>query len=91
MASVQRRLYRLRDLADDMGAVTASETAPDGSVSVTVDGNGALVDLRFSQAISKMSPTDFEKALIDTAHAAAARAFAARGDLINAFNDEIRE
>ncbi|QIS09000.1 YbaB/EbfC family nucleoid-associated protein [Nocardia arthritidis] len=91
MASVQKRLYRLRDLADDMGGVVSKETAEDGSITATVDGNGALVDLEFSQAVSRMSPEVFERTLVQTAHAAARRAFTERAELITAFNEEMAE
>lgn len=88
-AGVRRQLYRLHDLGDNMAAIRARETAPDGSVTVEVDGNGALVDLEFSAAISGMTPEQFETVVVSTAHAAAANAFAERTDLINRFNDEI--
>lgn len=91
MDSVQRRLYRIRDLADDMAAVRATETAPDGSMIAEVDGNGALLSLRFSQAVSQMSPAEFEQCLIATTHAAARHAFECRGELVTAFNEEVAE
>ncbi|WP_227998547.1 YbaB/EbfC family nucleoid-associated protein [Nocardia australiensis] len=91
MASVQRRLYRMRDLADDMAGVRARETAPDGSITAEVDGNGALLNLEFSQAISRMSPTEFESTLVATAGAAARRAFEQRGQVVIAFNEEVAE
>jgi DNA-binding protein YbaB len=85
---VQRRLNRMRDLADQMVAVRAHETSPDGVVTVEVDGNGSLLDLRLSAGIAKMSPAEFEKVLVSTAAQAARRAFAERGDLVVAFNEE---
>ncbi|MFI9506343.1 YbaB/EbfC family nucleoid-associated protein [Nocardia sp. NPDC052566] len=91
VASVQKRLYRMRDLADDMAAVTARESAPDDSITAEVDGNGALLNLEFSQAVSKMTPEQFEQALLAATHGAARRAFTARGELITAFNEEVAE
>ncbi|MFG1794391.1 YbaB/EbfC family nucleoid-associated protein [Nocardia altamirensis] len=91
MASVQRRLYRVRDLADDMSAVRARETAPDGSITAEVDGNGALLNLEFTSAISRLSPADFENTLVATANAAARRAFTERAELITAFNQEVAD
>nr|WP_040745765.1 YbaB/EbfC family nucleoid-associated protein [Nocardia transvalensis] len=88
-SSVRQRLYRLQDLADGMRSVQATETSPDGSVTVTVDGNGALLDLSFTEAISTLSPAEFERRLVDTAAAAAHRAFAERAGLITAFNEEV--
>lgn len=88
-ASVQRRLYRLRDLAEDMTSVRATETAADGSVTVEVDGNGAMLNLSFAQSISRLSSAELEQRLVDTAAAAARRAFARRAELITAFNEEV--
>lgn len=88
-ASVRRRLYRLRDLGDQMAGVRARETAPDESLTVEVDGNGALVDLRLSESISRMTPEQFENALVTTSYAAARQAFAERADLVDTFNDEV--
>ncbi|MEV0252253.1 YbaB/EbfC family nucleoid-associated protein [Nocardia sp. NPDC050712] len=90
-ASVQRKLYRIRDLVDDMGAVKVRETSPDGSITAEVDGNGALLNLEFSQEISRLSPEDFEATLTATARAAAAAAFARRADIVTAFNEEVAE
>ncbi|MGY4102267.1 YbaB/EbfC family nucleoid-associated protein [Nocardia sp. R16R-3T] len=91
MAGVARRLYRLRDLTDDMAGVRGRESAPNGSITVTVDGNGTLLDLRFSQAVSRMTPAEFESALVATAAAAARRAFERRSELVTAFNEEVAE
>ncbi|MER7453408.1 YbaB/EbfC family nucleoid-associated protein [Nocardia beijingensis] len=90
-ANVRRRLYRFRDLADDMTSVRATETAVDGSVTVEVDGNGSLLKLSFAHSISRLSPAEFEQRLVDAAAAAARRAFARRAELINAFNEEVAE
>ncbi len=89
--SVRRRLYRMRDLGDRMAAVRARETSPDEMITVEVDGNGALLSLELSESISRLSPAEFESALVHAAMAAARRAFTERGDLINEFNDQMRE
>ncbi|WP_378737223.1 YbaB/EbfC family DNA-binding protein [Nocardia brasiliensis] len=91
MASVQRRLYRVRDLADNMAGVRARETAPDGSITAEVDGNGALLNLEFTSGISRLSAADFENTLVTTAAAAARRAFTERAELITAFNEEVAD
>ncbi|WP_216894429.1 YbaB/EbfC family nucleoid-associated protein [Nocardia alni] len=88
-ASVRRRLYRLRDLGDNMAAIRSRETSEDGAVTVEVDGNGALLDLELSETISRMTPEQFESAVVTTAYAAAVNAFAERADLVNTFNDEV--
>ncbi|WP_345499231.1 YbaB/EbfC family nucleoid-associated protein [Nocardia callitridis] len=91
MASVQQRLYRIRDLADDMSAARGKEAAQDGSITVEVDGNGALLNLEFSSAISRLSPAEFEKKLVATANAAARSAFEQRAEVVTAFNEEVAE
>ncbi|MET8871155.1 YbaB/EbfC family nucleoid-associated protein [Nocardia sp. NPDC004604] len=91
IASVQRRLYRIRDLTDDMAGVRGRETAPDGSITVEVDGTGALLDLQFSQAVSTMTPAGFESTLVATAAAAVRRAFERRSELVTAFNEEVAD
>ncbi|MFI5777160.1 YbaB/EbfC family nucleoid-associated protein [Nocardia sp. NPDC051570] len=89
--SVRRRLYRMRDLGDRMAGVRARETSPDEMITVEVDGNGALLSLELSESISRLSPGEFESVLVATTMAAARRAFTERADLINEFNDEMRE
>ncbi|MBF6297646.1 YbaB/EbfC family nucleoid-associated protein [Nocardia amamiensis] len=90
-ARVHRQLNRMRDLADQMAAVRVRETSPDGAVTAVVDGNGALVDLELSGAITKLSPAEFERILVSTAASAARRAFAERGALVTSFNEEVAE
>lgn len=87
IARVQGQLYRLQDLSETTQGIRAQETSPDGAVTVTVDGNGALVGLEFSAAISKLTPADFEQVLVETARAAVSRAYADRAGAITAFNE----
>ncbi|MEV0433785.1 MULTISPECIES: YbaB/EbfC family nucleoid-associated protein [Nocardia] len=86
IAKVQGQLYRLQDLAEATNDIRAQETSPDGAVTVTVDGSGALVGLEFTGAIAKLSPADFERVLVQTARAAAHRAFGSRAELVTAYN-----
>lgn len=88
IARVRNQLYRLTDLNDAMKGIRVSETSPDGAVTAEVDGNAALVGLSFSAAISKLSPDEFEKTVVDTTRAAAHRAISERGALITTFNEE---
>lgn len=88
IARVQQQMYRLRDLNEATTGILMTETSEDGSVTASVDGNGALVGLSLTGAVAKLSPTDFEKTLVDTARAAAYRAFAERAELVTAYNEE---
>lgn len=88
VARSERQLERMRDLGDRMAGVRARESSPDGAVTVEVDGNGALLDLVFSPLVNRLTPMEFEQLVVSTAQSAAARAFAQRGDLITAFNEQ---
>ncbi|MEV0356832.1 YbaB/EbfC family nucleoid-associated protein [Nocardia sp. NPDC050697] len=90
-AGVRKRLFRLKDLADDMAGVRGRWTSEDGAVTVEVDGNGALVDLVLAPSISALTPADFEQRVVATANAAARAAFERRAKLVNAFNAEVAE
>ncbi|MEV6323780.1 YbaB/EbfC family nucleoid-associated protein [Nocardia sp. NPDC051787] len=87
-AQVRRRMYQMQDLADRLVAVRVRESSPDGTVAVEVDGNGALLALELSSAISGMSPAEFERVVVDTSGSAARKAFEQRAELITAFNEE---
>ncbi|MFE9787952.1 YbaB/EbfC family nucleoid-associated protein [Nocardia salmonicida] len=86
IAKVQGQLYRLQDLTEATNAIRAQEVSPDGAVTVTVDGAGALVGLELGAAIAKLSPADFERVLVQTTQAAAHRAFGERAELVTAYN-----
>ncbi|WP_327143749.1 YbaB/EbfC family nucleoid-associated protein [Nocardia sp. NBC_01327] len=86
---VKRQLYRFQDLAEQMAAVRGRETSEDGAVMAEVDGNGALQDLQFSHAVSRMSPEEFERVVVATAAAAAREAFTRRAEVVDRFNEEM--
>ncbi|UGT53480.1 YbaB/EbfC family nucleoid-associated protein [Nocardia asteroides] len=86
IAKVRGQLYRLQDLSDATNDIRAQETSPDGAVTVTVDGAGALVGLELTGAIAKLAPAEFERVLTQTAQAAAHRAFGERAELVTAYN-----
>ncbi|MBL1075180.1 YbaB/EbfC family nucleoid-associated protein [Nocardia sp. 2] len=86
---VRRQMYRFQDLADQMKAVRGRETSEDGAVTAEVDGNGALKDLQFSSAVSRMTPEEFERIVVRTAAAAARQAFERRAAVVRQFNEEM--
>ncbi|MGW5385218.1 YbaB/EbfC family nucleoid-associated protein [Nocardia sp. NPDC003963] len=88
ISRVRQQVYRLTDLRDAMTGILVTETSSDGTVTVEVDGNAALTGLSFTAGIGELTPEEFEKSLVDTARAAAHRALAERGELINDFNSE---
>ncbi|MCX4093035.1 YbaB/EbfC family nucleoid-associated protein [Nocardia sp. alder85J] len=87
-AMVRRQLYRMQGFTEDVARVRAREVSEDGAIAVEVDGNGALRNLEFSGDISRMSPAEFERVLVDTANAAAQQAFVRLSELITELNDE---
>lgn len=87
-ARVRAQLDLMRELGENMAKIRVRETAPDGTVSVTVDGNGGLLDLELTTGISSLSPAQFERNVLDTVGSAARLAFAQRADLVNAFNEQ---
>lgn len=86
VAGAQLQLERMRQLGEQMAAIRVTETSTDGAITVTVDGDGALFDLQFTDAISTMAPTEFETLVVSTAQRAAAGAAARRGELVTSFN-----
>lgn len=88
IARVQQQVYRLTDLQEAMAGIAVRETSPDGAVTVEVDGNAALTGLSCTAAIAKMTPAEFERTLVETAHAAASRAISEKAELITTFNSE---
>jgi hypothetical protein len=87
-ALARAQLDLLRELGENIAGIRVRETAPDGTVNITVDGNGGLLDVELAVGISSLSPAQFERNVLDTAGAAARLAFAQRADLVNAFNQQ---
>ncbi len=85
-ARVQRQIYRLHELSEQLAGIRVRETSPDGEVTAEVDGNGRLLDLEFGAKIATLSPANFEKLLVATAGMAAQRAFERRAEFVTSFN-----
>lgn len=79
----------MRRLAADLAAVRVDHTDTDGTITVSVDGVGRLLDIRLTQGISRLSPSEFERVLVATAAAAVRRALGTRGQLIEEFNGQV--
>ncbi|MGF6882763.1 DNA-binding protein YbaB [Nocardia sp. GAS34] len=87
--SAQARLDRMQQLSDDLAALEIRHTGVGGAVTVVVDGSARLLDIVLSVDISRLSPAEFGRAVIDTAAAATHRALARRGALISEFNEQV--
>lgn len=83
------QLDRMRRLAGDLAAIRVEHATDDATVTATVDGAGRLLDLRLTAGISRMSPAEFNAAVVAAAAAAARRALAVRGELVEEFNDQV--
>ncbi|MEC3920350.1 YbaB/EbfC family nucleoid-associated protein [Nocardia sp. CDC160] len=86
--AARRQMDDLNKLADAIASIRIRESSPDGAVTVMVDGRGALVELVLSDSISRLSPLEFEKLVVDTCQSAARSAFAEHGSLISDFNQQ---
>lgn len=90
-AAAQQRLARMQQLSDDLDAVRIVHTHDSGAVTITVDGAARLLDLRVSEHVSRLSPAEFGRAVVDTAAAAAQQALGRRATLIEDFNAQVNE
>ncbi|NNG95646.1 YbaB/EbfC family DNA-binding protein [Gordonia araii NBRC 100433] len=90
-ARARRQLDSLDTVNERLAAIVETETSPDGEVTATVDGVGALVDLKLSERVSKLSGSDFASLVVSTAHAACHRAFARRAKILEEFNTEFTD
>ncbi|WP_410873856.1 YbaB/EbfC family nucleoid-associated protein [Nocardia sp. A7] len=86
VATAQRRVDRMHALGEQLAAIRVRESSPDGVVTVTVDGNGALLDLVLTSAVQRWTPEQFDTAVVDTVRRATAVAYARFGDLVTEFN-----
>lgn len=84
-ASARRALDRLQTTSESIAAIRVEHSDPDDLVTVVVDGSGAMVDLRIADAAMSTPPQALGQLVVDTATAAAGRAFAELGGHITAF------
>lgn len=84
-ASARRALDRLQTTSESLAAIRVEHSDDDDLVTVVVDGSGAMVDLRIAEAAMSTPPQALGQLVVDTATAAAGRAFAELGGHITAF------
>ncbi|MFW0797743.1 YbaB/EbfC family nucleoid-associated protein [Gordonia sp. CPCC 205515] len=90
-ARARRQLDSLNSVSERMASVRVSERSPDGEVLAVVDGNGALIDLEFSDRISMLTGKQLEQLVVATANVACQKAFASRAQIIEEFNAEFAD
>ena len=90
-ARARRQLDSLDTVNERLAAIVESETSPDGEVTATGDGMGALVGLQLSDRVAKLSGSEFSSLVVSTSHAACQRAFARRAAILEDFKAEFAE
>src|SRR3981189_1749671 len=69
-ASVSEQAARAQALADRVSAMTSSASGAQGAVGVTVDGSGALADLRLDDRVLGWSAGDIAAKILAVMHEA---------------------
>lgn len=90
-ARLIRHAERLSALQAELAAIRVTEEGAGGAITVVVDGNGAMLELILSAAISRMPAARFERELVAVASAAAQRAFGMQAASIDSFNKNVGE
>lgn len=73
VAGFERRAARFQELQHRVEDVRLSATSPSGVVTVTVDANGALIDVRFSDRVNQTAPEELTRQLLGALNQAKAR------------------
>lgn len=91
--SLIARIVRQRDLMHSMnehcGNISVRVTSRDQTVSVEVDGVGAMTDLKLNEHAYRHGPEGLATLIVDTAQAAAKVALERRQQLSEQFNAEL--
>ncbi|HLS77486.1 MAG TPA: YbaB/EbfC family nucleoid-associated protein [Nocardia sp.] len=87
VANATAKLEALEAALHGLGQVRGTFTSEDGTVSVDVDSNGALVGLRLSEAVTSMPPADVGQLIIWACRQAAEDASAQRSKVVAALNE----
>lgn len=65
--AAEERLVETRDLAERIAAVRGWAESSGGEIRVTVDGRGALVDLRLADSVRQSHPDEIARAITELA------------------------
>ncbi|MGZ8178587.1 YbaB/EbfC family nucleoid-associated protein [Williamsia sp. SKLECPSW1] len=84
-ASARRALERMQSTSESIAGTRAEVSDDDELVTVVVDGNGSMTDLRISPSAMSKKPDELAALIVETAGAAAASAFGQVGGHISAF------
>ncbi|MGW0039062.1 YbaB/EbfC family DNA-binding protein [Gordonia sp. NPDC003376] len=90
-ARAAAQLGRLREFGEQLARIRVRETSADDTVTIEVDGNGALLGLWLADGMDRLGGTRLGETVVTTAALAAQRAFAARAALTEDFTDSFTE
>lgn len=65
-AGFEEKAARYQQMQQQVSAVTAQASSPEGVVQVTVDSGGALADLHITDGVRRMSGEQVSRAVLDT-------------------------
>ncbi|WP_436495175.1 YbaB/EbfC family nucleoid-associated protein [Actinokineospora sp. HUAS TT18] len=72
-AEIQAKADRYNAMQQEVTAVTATQSSPDGSVTVTVDSAGAVKDLQFTEDLKRLPAARMAALVVDTMRRAQAK------------------
>jgi transcriptional regulator NrdR family protein len=90
-ARARAQLDRLRDVNEQLAAISERETSPDDRVTAEVDGIGALTGLWFAPSAHEVGSAELGNLIVATAAVAAGRAFVRRAAVLEDFNESFAE
>lgn len=82
VAGADRALDAMHGAAEALSAIRVVRRSDDASLTVTVDGSGALVGLELAPDLSRESATRLATAIVATASAAAQEALEQRASIL---------
>jgi predicted component of type VI protein secretion system len=77
-----RRTEVYAALGEELAAVTAEVTSPDGAVTVLAGAGGAITDVRFSGAIHSAQPRELSRSVLSVLSQAQAEAARKQAELV---------
>lgn len=90
-ARAQRQLDSLNTVSERLAAIKVSETSPDGEVTAVVDGNGALIDLNFSDQVRTLNGKQLSRLIVATSGVACQKSLARRARIMQEFTESFSE
>jgi hypothetical protein len=90
-ARARTQLDRLRDVNEQLAAISERETSPDDRVTAEVDGVGSMTGLWFAPSAHEIGAAELGHLVVATAAVAAGRAFTRRAAVLEDFNESFAD